>query len=362
VFVLIIFILVLWMVFRDTLPPRKDFYNELWGPAHLLVNGKSPYDTSILDAELPAAWLPMSIGFFAPLGFLDEPAATHLWLVLSLTSAGGIVMIAQSGLRPVYLTFASALFTFLFPPTIYHLLLGQFSLITTLCTIAAAHMIVRKRRWAGAFLLALGLSKPHLMTIAVLGLCLWHFQHEGAKSMLGFLARTAIASFALSLPLFIAYPGWIPDAIASMTSNAPWAFPTLLKLFEFNFGAWGRVLWGITSIGVFVFAIFIWRRFDLVTATYWNLGLALLISPYLGSWDFVVLIPIIIVSFVRSNLPGRIFIIAVYLAGWYGMALVQALENSHNHFFWWVPVWFLLAMAFVAPWKHRSPERAFRGF
>ena len=52
--------------------PRKDFYNELWGPAYLLVNGQSPYDTPILDPVLPAVWLPMAIGFFFPLGWLPK--------------------------------------------------------------------------------------------------------------------------------------------------------------------------------------------------------------------------------------------------------------------------------------------------
>ncbi|MDP2777344.1 MAG: hypothetical protein Q8O48_06855, partial [Anaerolineales bacterium] len=50
-----------WL-FKQLTAPRMDFYNELWGPAYLLAQGKSPYDTSGLNTNLPAAWFPMAIG------------------------------------------------------------------------------------------------------------------------------------------------------------------------------------------------------------------------------------------------------------------------------------------------------------
>ncbi len=353
--ILTIFVLVVGLVYWNILPPRKDLYNELWGPAHLLVNGMSPYDTASLNPSLPAAWLPMSIGFFAPMGWLGEQAALYFWFVFSLIVTGLIVMIVQAEYRPAHLTILTALFAFVFPPTVYHLLLGQFSLITTLCAVGAAYLIVRDRHWAGAFLLALGLSKPHLMTITMLGLSVWHFEGRGVRSMLAFWARIVIASLVLCLPLFVAYPNWMPDAFASMTSNAPWAFPTLLKFFTLNFGNLGMAVWGIVVIAVVTVSLLIWRRLVPITATYWSLGLALLISPYLGSWDFVTLLPIIIFTFMQSDWRRKMLVIFFYLTAWYGMAFVQALEESHNHYFWWVPVWFLVVLALVYPWK-RDPS------
>jgi hypothetical protein len=180
--------------------------------------------------------------------------------------------------------------------------------------------------------------------------------------VLGFWARAAAAAFTLCLPLFIGYPNWIPDAVVSMTSNAPWAFPTLLKLFQLNFGAWGTVIWGILSVGVAAFSLFVWRRFDPITAACWSLGLALLVSPYLGSWDFVALLPLLILSFARSGWGGRTFLAVSYLAAWYGMSLIQALERSHNHYFWWVPVWFLIVPALVTKWQTGAPGRDLHQF
>jgi hypothetical protein len=318
------------------------------------VGGNSPYDTASLDPNLPSAWLPMSIGFFAPIGWLEERAALYSWFVFNLIEISLIVMIAQHEFRLLYLSIITALFSFAFPPTIYHLLLGQFSITTTLCTIAAIPLIVNQKHWTGAFLLALGLTKPHLMTVTMLGLSAWYFQNHGLKSILHFWTRTFIAALTLCVPLFIAYPNWIPDALVSIRSNAPWAFPTLLEVLRRNLGSWGVGLWGIVLITVIMLALLLWKRIEPTAATYWSLGLALLISPYLGSWDFVTLLPILIYTFMHSNWKQRFFLVFCYLFAWYGMALIQSLEKSHNHYFWWVPFWFLGTLALVPPRK-KSP-------
>ncbi|RJP48530.1 MAG: DUF2029 domain-containing protein [Anaerolineaceae bacterium] len=351
-----IFAFFIGLVYWNLLPPRKDLYNELWGPAYLLVNGKSPYDTTPLNSNLPAAWLPMSIGFFAPIGWLDERAALLFWFVFNLVEICLVVLIAQGEYKPAYLAFITALFAFAFPPAIYHLMLGQFSLTTTLCAIIAARLIAREKHWLGAFFLALALSKPHLMSVMMLGLSAWYFRRGGAKSMLGFWLKIAFAAMLLCLPLFIGYPNWIPDALASMTSNEPWAFPTLLKLFTLNFGGWGIAPWGGIVVGIVAAAIFLWKRFDVIASTYWSLGLALLISPYLGSWDFVTLLPIIVFAFMKSGWKGRLVIVFSYLLAWYGMAFIQALEESHNHYFWWIPVWFMAVAAVAARWMPAPPK------
>src|SRR5688572_31955634 len=82
-------------LFWGLMLPRKDFYNELWGPAYLLVRGQSPYDTAVLNPNLPAAWLPMSIGFFFPLGWLDEKLALQVWYLYNILAVCFIIYLAQ---------------------------------------------------------------------------------------------------------------------------------------------------------------------------------------------------------------------------------------------------------------------------
>ena len=337
-------------IYWNLLPPRKDLYNELWGPVYLLIQGKSPYDTASLNPVLPAAWLPMSIGFFAPLGWLSEEVALRSWFLFSLVEMTLVILLVRQSNRSVANLFLVSIFAFGFPSTIYHLLLGQFSITTTLSVVMALFLILKEKHWLGAFLLALGLSKLHLMTLPMLGLSLFYFHRSGIKSVFAFWGRVFAACLVLCLPLFIAYPNWIPDAIQSMTSNAPWAFPTLQKFFVYTFGSFGMVLWGISIVLTVLLSLFLWKRLDTVSATFWNLGLALLISPYIGSWDFVTLLPLWLHTFLPASRRWKVFMAVSYGIAWFLMARIQGLEESHNHYFWWVPLWFLATSAIVT-WR-----------
>lgn len=340
-------------IYWNLLPPRKDLYNELWGPVYLLIQGKSPYDTASLNPVLPAAWLPMSIGFFAPLGWLSEEVALRSWFLFSLVEMALVILLVRQSNRSVANLFLVSIFAFGFPSTIYHLLLGQFSITTTLSVVMALFLILKEKHWLGAFLLALGLSKLHLMTLPMLGLSLFYFHRSGIKSVFAFWGRVFAACLVLCLPLFIAYPNWIPDAIQSMTSNAPWAFPTLQKFFVYTFGSFGMVLWGISIVLTVLLSLFLWKRLDTVSATFWNLGLALLISPYIGSWDFVTLLPLWLHTFLPASRQWKVFMAVSYGIAWFLMARIQGLEESHNHYFWWVPLWFLATSAIVT-WRQRT--------
>lgn len=345
--ILLFFVIAIAAIYWDILPPRKDLYNELWGPAYLLVQGKSPYDTASLNPILPAAWLPMSIGFFAPLGWLSEEVALRFWFLFSLMEMALVVFLIQRGNKSIINLFFLSIFAFSFPSTIYHLLLGQFSITTTLCVVAAIYLILRENHWPAAFLLALGLSKLHLMTLPMLGLSILYYQHSGIKNMFSFWGRVFVACLVLCTPLFIVYPNWIPDAIQSMTSNAPWAFPNLQKFLVYTFGSFGMVIWGVAVALTIILSLFLWKRLDPIPATFWNVGLALLISPYIGSWDFVTLLPLWLYTFSAVNRWWKIFMFISYVVAWLLMANIQGLEESHNHFFWWVPLWFLVSTAIV---------------
>jgi hypothetical protein len=358
--ILLVFAAGVAAVYWNLLPERKDFYNELWGPAYLLTRGQSPYDTASLDPVLPAAWLPMSIGFFFPLGWLKEGDALLFWFLFSLFELALIALLVRRENKSAPDLVVVSIFAFGFPPTIYHLLLGQFSITTVLCVVAGVFSILKNRHWLGAFLLALGLSKLHLTTLPLLGLSMYYYQRERFKGMAAFWGRVASAAFVLCLPLFIAYPNWIPDAVESMTSNAPWAFPTLQNFLVYNFGSSGMALWGAAVVLVILLSLFVWNRLDPASATFWNMGLALLISPYIGSWDFVALLPLLIHVYLRAGKWQKGLVIASYLAAWYWMAQIQGLEESHNYYFWWAPLWFLATAALVTRWfpPHDPPTRS----
>ncbi len=331
--------------------PRMDFYNELWGPAYLLVRGRSPYDTSSLNPVLPAAWLPMAIGLFFPLGWLSENAALQVWFIFNIIELCVIVYMAQENDRSLYNTVLTALLCFFFPLTLNHFNLGQISITITLCIIFAGYFLGNEQQWPVAFFIALACSKPHLASLVVLGISCRYYAHGGIKALVSFLGTVIFFVLVLCAPLFIAYPNWIPDAIKSMTHNPFWYYPSLFVLFPRYIGAWGYLAWGLVVLLVVALGFNLWTKFPQRDAMYWSLALAPLVSPYIGSWDFVVLFPLLILTFVKAGWNQKIFLIIIYGIAWYGMTLVQMEEVSHNHFFWWVPIWFIGALALVTDWK-----------
>ncbi|MCZ2127833.1 MAG: DUF2029 domain-containing protein [Anaerolineales bacterium] len=339
-------------MYWSLLVPRKDFYNELWAPTYLLLRGQSPYATAPLNPELPAAWLPMAVGFFAPLGALSESLAQRIWFLVNIAELAALVYWARLKDKLIFNLIVVCLLTFFFPSTIHHLILGQFSLTTTLCVVAGTMLVVKEKRWLGAFVLALGLTKLHLMTLSLLGLTLWSYRRGGAKEAAALILRVASACVVLCLPLFIAYPNWIPDALQSMSSNAAWTFPTLQNFFIRSLGVTaGMTLWVVAVVLIAAFALCLWTRLDPVRAAFWTLGLSLLISPYIGSWDFVALLPLLIYVYVDAGKRQKIFIVGAYLAAWVLMASGQAQTDSHNYFFWWVPLWHLAVAALTFRWR-----------
>ena len=351
IFALILIVASVGYFFWNLMTPRQDFYNELWGPAYLLVHRQSPYDTASLNPILPAAWLPMAIGFFFPLGLLAEETALQVWYIFNILAIGLIVYFAQGKKHNLYNTLASALICFFFPLTFNHINLGQFSIITTLCWVFAAYFLEREEHWLSALCIALALTKPHLGFLVMLGVSYHDYQRGGIRSMLFSWARILLMCLMLCIPLFVAYPNWIPDAIISMAKNPPWSYPSLYILFERYFDAWGHILWGGTTLTVIGLNFWLWKKFPMRNAVYWSLALAPLVTPYVGSWDFVVLFPLLILVYVNVNWVRKIFLWVAYCIAWFGMARVQMLEVSHNHYFWWVPLWFLGAGVLVTEWK-----------
>lgn len=51
---------------------------------YLMVRGESPYNASNHTPVLPAAWFPIAIGFFGPLGWIGESIAFCTVLFLSI--------------------------------------------------------------------------------------------------------------------------------------------------------------------------------------------------------------------------------------------------------------------------------------
>jgi hypothetical protein len=88
--------------------------------------------------------------------------------------------------------------------------------------------------------------------------------------------------------------------------------------------------------------VFISFRLPQKQALYWNLAITTVVSPYIWSWDFVLIFPLLITTFVNHESRWR----KVFIGGGYLVCLILSIalklagkvsdENT-----WWIP-WFLL--------------------
>jgi hypothetical protein len=346
-FALALIAFVVIFLFWHLMMPRMDFYNELWAPAYLLIQGKSPYNTASLNPVLPAAWFPMAIGFFFPLGWLAEERALQVWYVFNIFEVALIVYLAQGKNKNLYNTMLLALICFFFPFTLNHINIGQISITVTFGWVLAVYFLKKDQHWLSALFIALALSKPHLGMLIMLGISYHVYLRSGLRAMFSLWLKIGIMCLFLVIPLFVADPHWVADAILSMKKNPPWVYPSLYILFERFFAAWGRALWVVTTLMVVGINFQMWKKLPLKNAAYWSLALAPLTTPYVGSWDFVVLFPLVVFTFNKVDWLRKVFFLAVYGIAWGWMAHIQMLSVSHNHFFWWAPLWFIGALALM---------------
>ena len=195
-----------------------------------------------LNPVLPAVWLPMSIGFFFPLGWLPENLALQVWYIFNILEICLIVYFAQGPNCNLYDTLALALICFFFPLTFNHINLGQFSITITLCWVLAA--LFSREGWAlgiGALHRACSVQTASGISCRTWLELSWLSKWRTLCPMVLSWMRILIMCLVLCVPLFVAYPNWIPDAIVSMRSNPPWSYPSLYILFERYYGAWGHV-------------------------------------------------------------------------------------------------------------------------
>jgi hypothetical protein len=215
----------------------------------------------------------------------------------------------------------------------------------------SAYFADKRRDWLAAFFLALALSKPQLGILALFGLSFFYFRRGGFGDLFRFGMQTALVSLVLTLPLFIFHPAWIPDWIKSMQSNYTWMHPSLFSIFRQFLGGWGTLLWAALLMIALVITHQLWTKLSAPIAMLWSLGITTIVTPYVWSWDFVLLLPIWMHTFTQADWKRKAFLLLIYATAWYGSAIIQAQAGSQNQSFWWVPIWFIGMLALAKDWK-----------
>jgi len=205
--------ILLFVVFGNV-PVGWNFRNILWGPAHLLLQGKSPYDVDSLfgPGVANALWMPVVIGLFCPPGFLPLQQASNLWWVLSLAGMLLLTLLVMRN-RDQGILFKALLVSagLLYPPVLAHLMLGQFSIFSILIFLLVVFFRRKMPDLLSAFLVIAASTKPQLSFLFLPGLLFHKNRTEGFQRTFRYLLKMAGVILVLLVPLFILSPGWYGD-------------------------------------------------------------------------------------------------------------------------------------------------------
>lgn len=282
---------------------HSDF-PAFWLAGQLSRTGGDPYDPAQWRIDPPAhledrSFLyprPLSV-LFVPLSWLDLEHAAALWWVLSWIALGAAVLVLLSLYQDTeaiahYLlpVLAGA---FLFRPFWAALANGQMSAFLLLDLAGAAWLWKHDRWLAGGMLLSLLALKPQLGGPLLITVLLWLVLRRRWSALAGIVA----GGLALDALGFLADPGWIGKFLSIGSGK-------FSSTFGFSPTVWGLAAWltGFRpSLGIplgslaalLVVALVAWslsKTHDPALALSGMVVLALLITPYLWSYDQTLLL------------------------------------------------------------------------
>lgn len=330
--------------------PPDDFI-EYWAAAKLTIEGKNPYDPSLLlpleqaggraTEKAVMMWNPpWTLSVVLPLGLLPSREAQLLWLAANLLAigyCGNRLWLILGGKRDRHWVGTVIALTAL--PTVFALQVGQIGPILLLG--AVLFLECEQKGWhylAGAATVLLAI-KPHLAYLVWLGILFDAVVRGRWKVVVG----GAVAGLLCTL-VPLAFNHQIAQQYADALGNRPpaeWISPTLGTVLRMIFGVeLFRLQFVSVAIGA---AWFAWHcaNYSLRRREWdWReqLPLLLLVSfvtaPY-GAWPFDMVLLLPAAMWLLVNKPGRTWIIAGLCAINLG-CLVLNLVGIDSFWFLWV--------------------------
>ncbi len=312
--------------------------------------GQSPYFIKQLFPETNAIWLPQILGLFFPLGWLSLDIAGRLWLVGAIISIAIMIYLCfRPGGRVFLKSTLVFLLVFLFPPVVHHLGQGQISLQIALCLILASlYLGNRSYVWLG-LLGVIALAKPQLAFLFLPGLFVRTVKDKGVIGLARLAGWTAAWAIVLLIPIFIAFPAWIPDFFVAIRGNNNWAQPSLFYFLSLNLQPpFGLLLYLVIAVSIFALGIWFWLKKPILEAAVWSLAFTCLVTPYIWSWDFVLLLPCFFFLLGKSKhwLASTTLVVGFLISSIIIWAFLTKARVS-DEIFVWLP-FFMVLIFFVA--------------
>jgi hypothetical protein len=331
------------------LPPGWDFRNNLYLPVNLILQNQSPYNIHVLVEHSNAVWLPMALGVFLPLGYLELQQATNFWWLVNISALVVLTYITIEKKPPPLPKLAfTVLMVFLFPSTVSHLYLGQISILICLIFVMIIWFWERIPIWGIGLLLAFTLTKPQLTLVFLPVYCYTVQREQGWRALWRLGLWTFAGVVILCLPMILIYPDWYKDFISNQLINHTWEHPSIHVLLFLPLGLTGQMLsWVYIGIGIGA-AFYGIKRLGNKEGLLWSLALTPVISPYIWSWDFVFLYPLMIYSiFKQRSLAKTTLLISSYFLVMAGFVTLKFIGQIEEYVNWWVP-WIILGITLLS--------------
>jgi uncharacterized membrane protein len=226
-------------------------------------------------------------------------------------------------------------------------MLGQVSLLITCIFLL---VVLRDKEFPLIFfavLIAIALSKPQLAVLALPSFIYHKIKEDGAKEAIKFTTFIIATSLILTIPLFIASQNWFSDFLAQTQRNPFWAHPSSMNALKHFMPKYGEGVWVLLVVIILCFNIYLWNIKPKQEAILWSLALTPLITPYIWSWDFVMMFPLFIYSILKAK--SQISLAFLYI-GYFICCIVistMKLHGAFNDFFYWWTPWYFIALVLI---------------
>lgn len=325
-----------------------DFRGSLWGPSYMLLHGQTPYSTNTPYGPYPGIWMPHLIGAFLPIGWLPCWVAANIWFVSELVSLLLIVwLVAGSKLPSPKLFGLSLVMIFMFPPLYFHFIIGQISIFITVLIMLVIFDPNNKYPtkilpWWMSLFLALALAKPQLGVLVYPGLLVKMYDKHGKRGAINLILHTAGWVALLIIPITLIDPYWWKGffEIIFENINVQWNLPTLYVQLRLSLGLLGSALWFmifLTSLGL---VLWLWLKRNPQIALLWTLALTPIATPYSSSWDFILLLPLMIWLLLNTRfiMPRVVLVVGILLIDILQVAMRWQKSGIPDGDNWWVPL------------------------
>jgi hypothetical protein len=338
-----------------------DFRGSLWGPSYMLLHGLTPYSWNTPYGPYPGIWMPQTIGAFFVIGFLPCWLAAKFWFLSEIFGLLLIIWLASGKKMPSQTLFAiSLLLIFFFVPLYIHLGIGQISIFITVMVMLVVFLPKEgyppdHLAWWMPLLLALGLAKPQLGILVYPGLLAGMLRYKGLRGGIRLVLSIAAWIIVLIVPLFLLDSGWVKGFLNITLGNTSvtWDLPVPMVQLRAALGAPGVLLWALIFLACLSFTLWLWLKRDARLALVWSLALTPIATIYCSSWDFMLMIPLLIWTLLRlQTIPARIVLVG-------GALLVDILQvaqrwktslpDGRN---WWIPPFLLAVIALAIGIEH----------